>query len=226
MQFETSASGQKDLRAFLSEKNAVKFNSMEILIATQNVGKVKEIAELINNLPISIRSLQDFRDIPEPEETGSSFLENAVLKAEYYSRRTGLSALADDSGLEVKALGGAPGIFSARYAGIEATDAERIEKLLVEIDKTDDQERLAEFVCAAALTDEKGLTIRTATGICNGRISFAPHGVNGFGYDPVFIPEGFSKTFGELSNDEKQKISHRARAFEKIIGYLRGFYAA
>lgn len=199
---------------------------MEILIATGNAGKVREIEEMLGDLPIILRNLKDFENISEPEETGSSFAENAVLKANYYSLQTGLSALADDSGLEVEALGGAPGIFSARYAGLNASDAERTQKLLIELDKTKDQNRLARFVCVAALTDKKGETIQTATGICKGKIAFAPRGSNGFGYDPIFIPEGFSKTFGEISNIEKQKISHRARALKKIIAFLHGFYLA
>jgi XTP/dITP diphosphohydrolase len=199
---------------------------MEILIATQNAGKVREMTKLLEGLPIILRNLRDFENIAEPEETGSTFLENAVLKAEYYSLQTNLPALADDSGLEVEALGGAPGIFSARYAGSDATDAERTVKLLAEIEKTGDEKRLARFVCAAALTDEKGRTIQTALGICDGKIAFAPRGANGFGYDPVFIPAGFSQTFAEISASTKQQISHRARALEKIIEFLRGFYAA
>lgn len=198
---------------------------MEILIATQNAGKIREIAELLKDLPVTLRSLKDFGDIAEPEETGSSFAENAALKAEYYAQKTGLRALADDSGLEVDALGGAPGIFSARYAGAGANDARRIEKLLDQLNKTGDKNRLARFVCAVAVADEKGEIIYAATGICDGKIAFAPRGNNGFGYDPIFIPENFSATFGEISSVEKQEISHRARALNKIIAFLSGFTA-
>lgn len=198
---------------------------MEILAATGNAGKIREIKDFLETLPIALRSLKDFGNIVEPEETGSSFTENAVLKAEYYALKTGLYALADDSGLEVAALGGAPGIFSARYAGADADDAGRIKKLLDDLRKTGDENRFAKFVCAVALADEKGKIIYTATGICNGKIAFAPRGNNGFGYDPIFIPENFSATFGELSNDEKRQISHRSRAFGKIIAFLRGLTA-
>lgn len=200
---------------------------MEILVATNNAGKVREIEGLLGDLPFVLRTLKNFKNIVEPAETGASFMENAELKAEYYARHTGgLYSLADDSGLEVEALGGAPGIFSARYAGLQAGDAARIEKLLRELDKTGDQKRLARFACAIALADKKGKIIFTAEGFCNGKIALAPRGINGFGYDPVFIPDGFSKTFGELSSGEKQKISHRARAIMKINTFLRGFSAA
>ena len=199
---------------------------MIILIATQNAGKVKEIRELLKDSPVALRSLKDFKDIAEPEETGSTFMENSVLKAEYYSSQTGLPAIADDSGLEVAALGGAPGIFSARYAGLNSSDAQRIEKLLTELKQTPRENRRARFVCAAAITNEKGRIVYTTTGSCEGKIAFAPRGNNGFGYDSIFIPENFSRTFGELSDAEKQEISHRAQAMKKIIEFLHDYYAA
>lgn len=214
------------IETFSNERKSLKSNEMEILIATQNTGKIKELTELLKGLPIALRSLNDFGKIAEPEETGATFMENAILKAKYYSLKTGLSALADDSGLEVEALDNAPGVFSARYAGLNAADAQRTEKLLTELGKTGDQNRFAKFVCAIAFTDEKAEVIYTATGICHGKIAFAPRGNNGFGYDPVFIPENFTETFGEVSGDIKQKISHRGRAIEKIIAFLRDYYAA
>lgn len=198
---------------------------MEILVATQNTGKVNELRGLLTGLPILLRSLRDFPAIAEPAETGASFMENAALKAQFYASKTGLRALADDSGLEVEALGGAPGILSARYAGAGASDSERTEKLLRELEKTGDEKRFARFVCAIALADETGEIIHTAEGICDGKIALAPRGNNGFGYDPVFIPAGFSETFGEMKTDEKQRISHRARAIAKIIAFLRAFNA-
>ncbi len=139
--------------------------------------------------------------------------------------QTGFWSLADDSGLEVEALGGAPGVFSARYAGENATDREKIAKLLHELNETQDRRRLARFVCAMAISDEKGEIKFLTEGICNGKIALSPSGTNGFGYDPIFIPDDFEQTFGELSDEIKQKISHRARATEKIIPFLRGFYA-
>ena len=196
---------------------------MEILVATQNAGKVREIEELLGDLPNTLRSLKDFGNISEPAETGLNFMENAVLKAKYYALQTGLTALADDSGLEVAALNGAPGIFSARYAGAGANDPQRIAKLLRELDETGDQNRSARFVCAAAVADQRGQILSTAEGICAGKIARAARGGNGFGYDPIFIPENFLKTFSELSSGEKQQISHRSRAISKIIAFLRDF---
>jgi XTP/dITP diphosphohydrolase len=195
----------------------------QLLIATKNTGKIKEMEKLFSELPITLRSLKDFADVPEPEETGSTFAENAILKAKYYALQTKLSALADDSGLEVAALDGAPGVFSARYAGENADDSEKIEKLLNRLEATPANKRSARFICAMALADEKGEIKYLTEGICNGTIAFKSRGKNGFGYDPIFLPDGFSRTFGELSNEIKQEISHRARASEKIIEYLRGF---
>ncbi|HEX8738428.1 MAG TPA: RdgB/HAM1 family non-canonical purine NTP pyrophosphatase [Pyrinomonadaceae bacterium] len=198
---------------------------MEVVIATKNNGKVKELADILADLPVALRSLNDFENISEPEETGVDFIENASLKAREYARQTGLWSLADDSGLEVEALGNAPGVFSARYAGENATNEERIEKLLGELEKTGDENRRARFVCAMAVADEAGEIRFVAEGVCDGRITKAPRGANGFGYDPIFVPEGFSETFGELSDDVKREISHRARASKKIIAYLRDFIA-
>lgn len=199
---------------------------MQLLLATGNAGKIKEFGELLKPLPIRLRNLKDFESIPQPDETEPSFAANAALKARYYALQSGLFALADDSGLEVDALGGAPGVFSARYAGAEANDTRRIDKLLSELTAAEAENRRARFVCAVAVADESGAIIHLAEGFCNGKIAFAPRGTNGFGYDPIFIPEGFAETFAELSSDKKQKISHRARAAEKIIAFLRTFTAA
>jgi len=199
--------------------------TMEILVATKNVGKVKELERLFANLPARLRSLNEFPDVVEAVETGVTFAENAVLKAQSYALQTGVWALADDSGLEVEALGGAPGVFSARYAGENATDEEKIEKLLGELDTRRDENRRARFVCAMAISDEKGEIKFLTEGICAGRIAPTAKGANGFGYDPVFIPAGFGQTFGELANEMKEKISHRARASKKIIQYLHDFTA-
>lgn len=200
--------------------------NFELLIATKNKGKIKEIELLLADLPVTLRSLNDFPEVIEPEENGLTFAENAEFKANSYALQTGLWALADDSGLEVAALGGAPGIHSARFAGANAGDAEKIRKLLTAINKTPNNDRSARFVCAMTVSDEKGEITYLTEGVCNGKITSEPRGENGFGYDPIFIPKGFSETFGELSNEIKREISHRARASEKIIAYLRGFIAA
>lgn len=195
----------------------------KLVIATRNAGKVKEIAGLLADLPVRLFDLNDFTNTCEPEETGSTFAENAALKAQSYALQTGVRALADDSGLEVEALNGAPGIFSARYAGIAASDQERLEKLLKVIG--DSENRRARFVCAMTIAGKNGAIEFTAEGICEGRIASAASGNGGFGYDPIFIPDGFSETFGELPNGVKQQISHRKRAIDKIIQQIRRFYA-
>ncbi|HSK70981.1 MAG TPA: XTP/dITP diphosphatase [Pyrinomonadaceae bacterium] len=198
---------------------------MQILVATKNAGKIKEIEELLSDLPIQLRSLKEFENIPEAEETGKTFAENAAIKAKFYARQTGLWSLADDSGLAVEALGGAPGFFSARYAGENSSYAEKIGKLLKELEAANDENRRAAFVCVAAIADEKGEIKFSAEGVCRGEISREPRGANGFGYDPIFVPEGFDKTLGELSVNIKQEISHRARAVRKIIRFLGDFTA-
>lgn len=198
-------------------------NKFQILAATGNPGKIKELKELLADLPVELLNLKDFPGVREVEETGSTFAENAALKAKGYARQTGLYALADDSGLEVSALGGAPGVYSARYAGENAGEREKIEKLLEEISGAKSDNRSARFVCAMAIAAPDGEIIFLAEERCEGAIAFAARGANGFGYDPVFIPSGFDKTFGELPDEIKRKISHRALASIKIIRYLRDF---
>ena len=198
---------------------------MELLVATGNAGKVREIFDLLKDLPISPRELADFAEIEEVEETGKTFTDNAVLKARYYACHLNLTALADDSGLEVDALDGAPGVYSARYAGKNATNDEKIDKLLRELAATNDKQRRARFVCVMALANAGGEILFTAKGICEGVIRGMPRGANGFGYDPVFVPDGYSQTFGELSGKIKREISHRARAISKIIEFLADFIA-
>jgi XTP/dITP diphosphohydrolase len=194
----------------------------QLLVATGNAGKIIELEALLANVPVSLRSLTEFPHINEIAETGATFRENAILKAEGYAIETGMATLADDSGLEVAALNGAPGVFSARYAGENADDNEKMAKLLTNLGQNGD--RRARFVCAIALADESGATKYVAEGACDGTIAVKPSGSGGFGYDPVFIPDGFEQTFGELPEEIKQKISHRARAMQKIIQYLRAFY--
>lgn len=198
---------------------------LELLVATKNNGKVAELKHLLLGVPVRLRSLREFVDAVDVKETGENFKENAALKAQGYASYTRLWSLADDSGLEVEALKGAPGIFSARYGGENATDQEKINKLLRELNKEQNEERFARFVCAMAISDENGEIKFIAEGFCNGRISLEPRGNNGFGYDPIFIPAGFNETFGELSSEIKQQISHRAQASRKIIEYLRDLYA-
>lgn len=192
----------------------------ELLIATSNAGKIRELSGLLVNLPLRLRQLSEFPQIEEVEETGKTFAENALLKARLYGRQTNLWTLADDSGLEVDALDGAPGVLSARYAGRHATDEERNSRLLAELALTNDEQRTARFVCAIALYDPASRATEIFNGTCEGRIAKHPRGRQGFGYDPLFIPSGYTHTFGELSEDVKQQISHRARALAAFRVYL------
>ena len=190
-----------------------------LVIATFNQGKLLELRQLLSELPLAISDLEGFSSIQEIPEVGKSFAENASLKASGYAKQTGLLTMADDSGLEVEALNGAPGVLSARYAHEGATDAERITKLLTEMSHCTN--RSARFVSVIAIANEDGNVINLSTGTCKGQIAQAPRGNHGFGYDPVFIPAGFGQTFGELQTELKNRISHRARALLGAAKFLR-----
>jgi XTP/dITP diphosphohydrolase len=195
---------------------------MQLLIATNNAGKVRELEDALRGLDVDLFALSDLGDVvPEaPEETGATFEENALLKAGYYFARTGIPSVADDSGLEVEALGGRPGVLSARYGGPAATDAERVERLLDELSGTPPAERAARFVCVLAVVAE-GIA-ETFTGRCDGRIRDGAVGSNGFGYDPIFVPDGETRTFAEMSAEEKGALSHRGRAVRAFAEFLSG----
>src|SRR5687768_6716576 len=194
-----------------------------ILLATGNAGKVREFKRMFDTVPARFCSLKDFPDIKEVEETGTTFAENAALKASGYARQAGVWSLADDSGLMVDALGGAPGVLSARYGGASTSFANKMELVLEQLKKADDEQRTARFVCSIVLAGETGQIRAEAHGECRGHIAPAPRGVRGFGYDPIFIPDGYQQTFGELGDHVKANISHRARAGAKIIRYLLVF---
>ncbi len=183
---------------------------MRLLVATRNAHKLAEIRGLLPG--VEIVGTDAFPDVPDPEETGATFEANATLKAEAWRDATGLPALADDSGLEVEALGGAPGVLSARYAGAHGDTAANNAKLLRALEGVPAERRGARFVCALALALPGGTT-RTLRGECRGRIVEAGRGAGGFGYDPLFVPEGEALTFGELPAETKARLSHRARAF-------------
>ena len=196
-----------------------------LLVATGNKGKLSELRDLLAGMPIDLLSLSDIGEFDTVEESGATFAENAGLKARGYALLTGLPTLADDSGLEVAALDDRPGVLSARYGGADLGFDKKMLKLLVELEKTGDARRRARFVCSLAIADAAGEIVRAAEGICTGRIAETPRGNGGFGYDPLFIPDGFDETFGELASDIKQKISHRFLAFCEIIPFLRHFFA-
>ena len=195
----------------------------QMLVATGNIGKLNELNALMADMPVDLLSLSDIGSFDEIEETGATFAENAALKATGYARIAGMLTLADDSGLEVEALDGRPGILSARYGGADLGFDKKMLKLLGELDNTGDRDRRGRFVCSIAIANAAGEIVHSADGICSGKIARSPRGMNGFGYDPLFIPDGFDQTFGELSEDIKRKISHRARAFEQIMPFLRLF---
>lgn len=194
---------------------------MEIVVATKNNGKLREIREICRDLPVSLSSLSDhFDPVPDIPETGESFYENARLKAVWVREKLGTWALADDSGLEVDALGGQPGIYSARYAGPDARDDDNVQKLLSALHETPERNRTARFRCVLVLLGPDGEEFH-ADGTCAGRIGYEPIGTDGFGYDPVFVPEGFEQTFAELSSDRKNRISHRGLALRNLRLVLR-----
>ena len=190
-----------------------------LLLATRNPGKVREIRESLRGLDLDLISVAEWGEIPEPEETGPSFAENARQKAEYYFQHTGMAALADDSGLEVDALGGAPGVHSSRFA---STDRDRIQKLLGLLQHLDPVRqshlRTARFVCAICLVGASRVV--EVQGTVEGRVSGAPRGEHGFGYDPIFFYPPLKRTFAELTSDEKNRISHRARALAELRSKL------
>jgi len=191
-----------------------------LLLGTRNAGKVKEITSILGDSGWTFSSLQEFENVASAKENGNTYAENAIGKAQFYASATGLWTLADDSGLEVAALGGAPGVFSARYAGEDATDADRRDLLLSELAKTGDEHRRARFVAAVAIANAGGELINVAEGVCEGTITFDPRGDGGFGYDPLFIPDGYNQTFAELPESVKNRISHRARALINTKRFL------
>jgi XTP/dITP diphosphohydrolase len=195
-----------------------------IVLATRNAGKVKEFQEMLKDFPVEIKNLNDFGAIPEVEEDGDTFDDNAYKKALFTAKMLGLPAIADDSGLVVKALEGAPGVKSARYAGENASDQDNINKLLQELEGKSN--RKAAFECVLSITVPAGPAL-TYDGRCEGEITMQPQGEKGFGYDPVFYYPAYGKTFAEISGDEKNRVSHRGRAlaefiseFDKVLAWL------
>ena len=202
----------------------MKKNFHTILIASGNKGKLVEIADLLSKVGIKAISAADF-NLPEPEETGNSFEANSVIKAKYYGDKTGLVSLADDSGLCVDLLGGEPGIHSARWA-IDKKTGEKFfkmafqkiwQQLILKGVDLQNQTIKAHFICNLTLYNPQNGEIKSFEGRVDGKLAFPARGENGFGYDPIFIAEGFDKTFGEISIEEKDKISHRTKAFQKLL---------
>ena len=195
----------------------------KIVLATANTHKVIEFQRILNELlpDLELVAASQFPGVPEIEETGSTFAENALIKARAINEFTNLPALADDSGLVVEALNGAPGIFSARYAGINADDKANVMKLLNEIKGLDQTLLSAKFECSIALVDKSQDLALLVDGQMPGQVIKEVRGENGFGYDPIFVPQGLTKTSSELSDSEKDKISHRGIALRKISVILK-----
>ena len=190
-----------------------------LLLATKNQHKIREMTELLAGMPVTLVTLNDFPDVPEIAEAGDSFEENAVAKASAVAYITKQVCLADDSGLEIEALGGDPGIYSARYAGEGATDMMKIEKVLSQLPDSNKSARTARFRCAIAICEPSG-GLEVFEGRCDGWISLLPLGSNGFGYDPVFIVPELEKTMAELDPALKNMVSHRARAVRKARPHI------
>jgi XTP/dITP diphosphohydrolase len=188
----------------------------DIIVASGNAGKIKEIAALLADMPVRVTSLKDYwNPVPSIPENGDTFLDNARIKAQWVFDTTGRPSLADDSGLVVDALNGEPGVHSARYAGEPSSDSRNTQKLLAALAAIPREQRSARFVCTMVLivsADE----VLVAEGTCGGHIGFEPAGDNGFGYDPVFIPDGYMQTFAQLDESIKNTISHRAKALVSL----------
>ena len=195
---------------------------MEVIVATRNKGKIREIREALKGLGLRIYPLSNFPNVPEVEEDGKSFTENALKKARFYSKHFGKLTIADDSGLEVDSLKGQPGVHSARYAGERASGQENNQKLLREMQDVPISKRGARFKCIIAVVSPDGREA-FAEGACKGRIGFKEKGKKGFGYDPLFILPNDGKTMAELSLEAKNRISHRGKALRKIIKIIKTF---
>ncbi|WP_102026853.1 XTP/dITP diphosphatase [Salirhabdus sp. Marseille-P4669] len=193
----------------------------KVILATKNAGKAKEFKEIFGKMGIEVVTLLDFdEEIPEIEETGTTFEENAAIKAETIANQFQLPTIGDDSGLVIDALGGKPGVYSARYAGLEKNDQKNLEKVLKELQGVEEKDRTARFVCVLAFAVPGEDTI-TKRGTCEGTIGFEPVGTNGFGYDPIFYPSEYEKTLAQLQPDEKNNISHRRDAINKLVEWIK-----
>jgi len=192
---------------------------IHVFLATSNPGKLREYSVLAEEFAVELALLPDFSEIPSFEESALTFAENAAGKAQYFSKYSSGIILADDSGLVVPALGGAPGIYSARYAGPNATDGDRVRKLLSEMEGKEGSERRARFVCVTAIA-QRGRVNAIVSDFAEGTLTKEPRGSDGFGYDPIFFFEQLGRTYAEISRQEKNQHSHRGKAFRKALAVL------
>ena len=195
-------------------------SKLKLLLATNNLGKARELAVLLEGVPFIITTSKEENIVLDVEETGTTLEENAAIKAEAFAKASGLMALADDSGLEVDALGGEPGIMSARYAGPEASDEDRVQYLLSKLEDIEWDMRGARFRSVIAVAQPKG-ALDLFEGTCEGVIALSPKGAGGFGYDPIFYVPSLGKLMAELTMEEKNSISHRGSAVRKAVEYLK-----
>jgi XTP/dITP diphosphohydrolase len=193
----------------------------EVLIATTNKGKLREIVGILDGVPVRLKTLSDFSHIPVADETGSSFAENARQKALHYAAATGMLTMAEDSGFEVDALNGEPGIYSARYLSEGATYRERFADIHRRLRESGSTDRSARFVCALAVAHNNEILFETTAAV-EGLLADTAAGPNGFGYDPIFLYPPYGKTFGELSDEDKTAVSHRGQAMRAFRAYLAG----
>ena len=202
----------------------VSTNSNQIVLASGNAGKLREIAQLLEGINLEILPQSEF-NVPEVEETGLTFVDNAILKARNAAHYTGLPAIADDSGIAVDVLRGRPGIYSARFAGIGASDEENLEKLIRMVEPFPDEERTARFICSMVyIRHEEDHVPVIAEGVWEGQLLIDPKGQNGFGYDPIFYVSSQQCTSAELSPEIKNKLSHRGQALRELLGKLSSLY--
>jgi len=195
-----------------------------LLIGSRNPGKIREIKLAMDGLPLTLKSLDRVGNLSVPKELGETYAENAIIKATDYGRQTGMCVLADDSGLEVNWLEGAPGLHSARFGA--GSDSDRVKLLLAKLIEAANGDRRARFVSVVAIVHPTVGVLNVAEGECRGRISQAPLGGNGFGYDPVFVPDGYELTFAQLPNEVKARISHRAKSLALTRDFLMGLLTA
>jgi XTP/dITP diphosphohydrolase len=192
---------------------------MKLLIATANDHKVEEIRQILADFPVELCDLRDFPPVEAPDETGLTYAENALLKARFYAKHTGLPALSDDSGLEVEALDGAPGLYSARFGGQDMPHSQKILRILELLEEQPERPRNARFRCCCALVDPLNEQTLTEEATCEGSIARKPSGDQGFGYDPIFLVDG-RRTMAELSGPEKHAISHRGKSLRGLLGQI------
>lgn len=193
----------------------------KIVVATKNKGKIREMMDAFKGLDVELIPLSSFGELPDAVEDGETFDDNALIKARFYMEKTGMAALADDSGLMIDALGGAPGVYSARFAGYHADDAANNEKLMAELSRVEREESKAAYRCSLAFVDTDGATLM-AHGSCEGVVRKVPRGTGGFGYDPYFYV-GKDRTMAELTLEEKDKISHRGEALREMAEKLKKY---